>query len=69
MRQTRRSIKRGIYILDGNNGGEVRIKLFGSVPLPGDPGSIELELAAEIETPDALTIEASVKKQLKRGKK
>ena len=50
-----------------NSGNEVRINLFGSVPLPGDPGSIELELAAELEIPDALTIEASVKPRKKRG--
>ena len=48
-------------------GGEIRINLFGSVPLPGEPGNIELELAAEIEIPDALIIDASVKRK-KRGK-
>ena len=52
-----------------SGGGEIRINLFGSVPLPGEPGNIELELAAEVEIPDALTIEASIKKpRKKRGK-
>ena len=49
-----------------NSGGEVRINLFGSVPLPGEPGTIELELEAELEIPDALIIEASVKKTRKK---
>ena len=53
----------------GNGGGEIRVNLFGSVPLPGEPGIIELELEAELEIPDALIIEASVKKTMKRGKK
>ena len=53
----------------GNGGGEIRVNLFGSVPLPGEPGTIELELEAELEIPDALIIEASVKKTMKRGKK
>ena len=57
-------------MLDTNSGGgEIRVNLFGSVPLPGEPGVIEIELAAEVEIPDALTIEASIKKPLKRGKK
>ena len=50
----------------GNGGGEIRVNLFGTVPLPGEPGIIELELAAEIEIPDALIIEASVKKPRKK---
>ena len=49
-----------------NGGGEVRINLFGSVPLPGEPGNIELALETEIELPDALIIEASVKKPRKK---
>ena len=53
-------------MLDTNSGGEKRINLFGSVPLRGEPGIIELELAAEIEIPDALIIEASVKKPRKK---
>ena len=53
--------------MSATNSGEVRINLFGTVPLPGDPGSIELELAAELEIPDALTIEASIKPKKKRG--
>ena len=48
------------------NSGEIRINLFGSVPLPGEPGVIEIELAAEVEIPDALTIEASIKKPRKK---
>ena len=48
-----------------SGGGEIRVNLFGTVPLPGEPGIIELELAAEIEIPDALIIEASVKKPRK----
>ena len=51
---------------DGASGGEVRINLFGSVPLPGEPGTMEIELAAEVEIPDALIIEASVKKTRKK---
>lgn len=50
----------------GNGGGEIRINLFGSVPLPGEEGSFELELAAEIEIPDALILEASIKKPRKK---
>lgn len=53
---------------DRGGGGEVRINLFGTVPLPGEPGTMELELAAEVEIPDALIIEASITKK-KRGKK
>lgn len=49
-----------------SGGGEVRIKLFGTVPLPGEPGNIELALETEIELPDALIIEASVKKTKKK---
>ena len=49
-----------------SGGGEIRINLFGSVPLPGEPGIIEIELAAEIEIPDALIIEASIKKPRKK---
>ena len=52
-----------------SGGGEIRVNLFGTVPLPGEPGTIELELEAELEIPDALIIEASVKKTMKRGKK
>ena len=51
---------------NSGGGGEIRVNLFGTVPLPGEPGNIELELAAEIEIPDALTIEASVKKPRKK---
>ena len=50
----------------GNGGGEVRINLFGTVPLPGEPGNIELALETEIELPEALIIEASVKKPRKK---
>ena len=54
-------------MLDTNSGGgEIRVNLFGSVPLPGEPGVIEIELAAEVEIPDALTIEASIKKPRKK---
>ena len=49
-----------------SDGGEIRINLFGSVPLPGEPGIMEIELAAEIEIPDALIIEASIKKPRKK---
>ena len=52
-----------------SGGGEIRLILFGTVPLPGEPGNIELALETELEIPDALTIEASVKKTMKRGKK
>ena len=49
-----------------SGGGEIRVNLFGTVPLPGEPGTLEIELAAEVEIPDGLTIEASVKKQKKK---
>ena len=49
-----------------SDGGEIRINLFGSVPLPGEPGTMEIALEAEIEIPDALIIEASVKKPRKK---
>ena len=52
--------------LNSGNGGEIRVNLFGSVPLPGEEGSFELELAAEIEIPDALILEASIKKPRKK---
>ena len=52
--------------LNSGNGGEIRVNLFGSVPLPGEPGNIELALETEIEIPDALIIEASVKKTKKK---
>lgn len=50
-----------------SGGGEVRVNLFGTVPLPGEPGTMEIALEAEIEIPDGLTIEESaVKKQKKK---
>ena len=49
-----------------SGGGEVRVNLFGTVPLPGEPGTMEIALEAEIEIPDGLTIEAAVKKQKKK---
>ncbi len=52
---------------NSGGGGEVRINLFGSVPLPGEPGILEIALEAEIELEDALIIEASVKPRKKRG--
>ena len=53
---------------DRGGGGEVRINLFGTVPLPGEPGTMELELAAEVEIPDGRIKEAAITKK-KRGKK
>ena len=50
----------------GGGGGEIRVNLFGSVPLPGEPGNIELALETEIEIPDALILEASIKKPRKK---
>lgn len=49
-----------------SGGGEIRVNLFGTVPLPGEPGTMEIALEAEIEIPDALIIEASVKKPRKK---
>ena len=51
------------------DGGEIRINLFGTVPLPGEPGTMEIALEAEIEIPDALIIEASKKPRKKKKKK
>ena len=49
-----------------SGGGEVRVNLFGTVPLPGEPGTMEIALEAEIEIPDSLIIEDSVKKPRKK---
>ena len=71
LHQTKRNTSRGIFILAGNSGGgEIRINLFGSVPLPGEPGTIEIELEAPAEEDeDALKIEDGAIKRKKRGKK
>ena len=52
---------------NSGGGGEIRINLFGTVPLPGEPGVVEIEMAAEAELTDSLIIEASVKRKKKRG--